>query len=196
MIMPPALRKVVLTAHVTTSVGWLGAVAAYLALDVVTATGEDVTSIRGAYIAMDLIVRYAIVPLALSAVLIGMTNALGTPWGLLRHYWVLAKLVLTVVATLVLLKEASVVGDLASLAVSSADARELSSTLPHSGGGLLILLTTAVLSVFKPRGLTRYGWRKQQKRRSEQPAASHGCLSTPGVPPRDVGVRSENRRCD
>jgi hypothetical protein len=164
MIMPPRLRKAVLTAHVTTSVGWLGAVAAYLALDLVTVAGQDVTSVRGAYIAMDLIVRYAIVPLALAAVLIGIINALGTPWGLFRHYWVLAKLVLTVLATLVLLQEAAVVGYLAGLAVTSADPRELSSTLVHSIGGLLILLTTAVLSVFKPRGLTRYGWRKQQER--------------------------------
>jgi hypothetical protein len=54
--------------------------------------------------------------------------------------------------------------------VTGADPRELSSTLVHSVGGLLILLTTAVLSVFKPRGLTRYGWRKQQERQSGQRA--------------------------
>lgn len=84
----------------------------------------------------------------------GTINALGTPWGLFRHYWVLAKPVLTVLATLVLLREASVVGYLAGLAVTEADPRVLPSTLVHSAGGLLLLLTTAVLSVFKPRGLT------------------------------------------
>jgi hypothetical protein len=166
MIMPPRLRKAVLTAHVATSVGWLGAVVAYLALDVVAVAGEEMTTVRGAYIAMDLIVRYAIIPLALSAVLIGTINALGTPWGLVRHYWVLAKLVLTVLATFILLQEASVVGRLAALAVAEADPRELPSTLVHSAGGLLVLLTTAVLSVFKPRGSTRYGWRKQRERRT------------------------------
>ncbi|WP_255621820.1 DUF2269 domain-containing protein [Pseudonocardia sp. DSM 110487] len=166
MIMPPRLRKAVLTAHVATSVGWLGSVVAYLALDVVAVAGEDMTTVRGAYIAMDLIVRYAIIPLALAAVLIGTINALGTTWGLVRHYWVLAKLVLTVMATLILLQEASVVGRLAALAVAQADPRELPSTLVHSAGGLLVLLTAAVLSVFKPRGLTRYGWRKQQERRT------------------------------
>jgi hypothetical protein len=167
-MMSPRLRKVVLTAHVITSVGWLGAVVAYLALDIATRVGEDVTTVRGAYVAMGLIVRFAIVPLALAAVLIGVVNALGTSWGLFRHYWVLIKLVLTVVATWVLLQEASVVGRLADHAVTSADPRELSSTLVHSGGGLLILLTIAVLSVFKPRGVTRYGWRRQQERRSGQ----------------------------
>jgi hypothetical protein len=167
-MMSPRWRKVVLTAHVTTSVGWLGAVAAYLALDVSTRLGQDVTTVRGAYIAMELTVRYAILPLALAAVLIGIINALGTPWGLFQHYWVLIKLVLTVVATWVLLQEAATVSRLAELAVASADPRELSSTLVHSGGGLLILLTTTVLSVFKPRGVTRYGWRKQQERRKRQ----------------------------
>jgi hypothetical protein len=166
MIMPPRLRKAVLTAHVATSVGWLGSVVAYLALDVVAVAGEDMATVRGAYIAMDLIVRYAIIPLALAAVLIGTINALGTPWGLVRHYWVLAKLVLTVLATLILLQEASVVGRLAALAVAEADPRELPGTLVHSAGGVLVLLTTAVLSVFKPRGLTRYGWREQQERRT------------------------------
>lgn len=32
------------------------------------------------------------------------------------------------------------------------------------GGGLLVLLLIAVLAVFKPRGMTRYGWRKQNER--------------------------------
>lgn len=171
--MPPVLRKVVLTAHVTTSVGWLGAVIAYLALDITTVAGQDVDTVRGAYVGMGLAVRYAIVPLALASVLIGIINALGTPWGLFRHYWVLAKLVLTVVATLVLLQEMESVSDLADLATTNPDPRGLSSTLVHSGGGALILLTTAILSVFKPRGLTRYGWRRQhQRRRHEQPLRS------------------------
>ncbi|WP_117210782.1 DUF2269 domain-containing protein [Allorhizocola rhizosphaerae] len=153
MIMPPRLRKAILTLHVTTSVGWLGAVLAYLALDVTTVASDDVTAVRGAYIAMGVIVRGAIVPLALAAVLIGIVNALGTTWGLVRHYWVVAKLVLTVIAALVLLSEARTVAYLADLAVLTPDPRTLPSTLPHSVGGLLVLLTTVVLSVYKPRGL-------------------------------------------
>ncbi|HCT76292.1 MAG TPA: DUF2269 domain-containing protein [Micromonosporaceae bacterium] len=168
MIMPPALRKIVLFTHVTTSVGWLGAVLAYLALDITTVASQDVATVRGAYIGMDLIVSYAIVPLAMASVLIGIINALGTTWGLFRHYWVVAKLILTVVATLVLLQETSSVSYLADLASATPDPRTLSSTLPHSGGGLLILLTTAILSVFKPRGLTRYGWRKQQQQHASR----------------------------
>lgn len=165
--MPPRLRKVVLTAHITTSVGWLGAVVAYIALDVTAANSRDVQTLRAVYLAMELIVQYIIVPLALASIIIGIINALGTPWGLLRHYWVLTKLLLTLVATAVLLIETQTVSALAEQATSVADPRDLSGTLPHSVGGLLVLLTTTLLSVFKPRGLTRYGWRKQREQRNK-----------------------------
>ena len=32
----------------------------------------------------------------------------------------------------------------------------------HSGAALVLLLAATTLSVYKPRGVTRYGWRKQQ----------------------------------
>jgi hypothetical protein len=170
MIMSPRLRKAVLTVHVATSVGWLGAVAAYLVLDVATAVGGDAVTVRSGYLTMEVLVRYAIVPLAVATVTVGIVNALGTPWGLFRHYWVIAKLVLTLAATIVLLKEVPTVDALADLAVSSADPRPLGNTLVHSGGGLLVLLTTLVLSIYKPRGLTSYGWRQQRQQRQARTA--------------------------
>jgi len=166
MNLPPALRKTVLVTHVATSVGWLGALAGYLALDVTTSVSTDIATVRGAYIAMSVLVRYAIVPLALASVLFGVTNALVTPWGLFRHYWVLVKLVLTLTAAGVLLLKVQSVDDLASAAISIPDPRQLSDTLEHSVGGLIILATALVLSVFKPRGLTRYGWRRQRAART------------------------------
>ncbi|MCA1673807.1 MAG: DUF2269 domain-containing protein [Actinobacteria bacterium] len=169
MIMPLGLRKFVLAAHVTTSVGWLGAVAAYLALDVAAATSRDVLLVRAAYLAMELMARYVIVPLALASLVIGVLNALGTSWGLFRHYWVLTKLLLTVIATTVLLLQTETISYLAEVAASDADPRDLPGSLLHSIGGLVVLLIVTVLSVYKPRGLTRYGWRKQRRQR-EQPA--------------------------
>jgi hypothetical protein len=62
------------------------------------------------------------------------------------------------------------VSHLAETAASSADPRELPGTLLHSIGGLVVLLITVILSVFKPRGVTRYGWRKQDEQRRSQRA--------------------------
>lgn len=165
MTMRPRLRKFVLTAHVTTSVGWLGAVVAYIALDVTAVAGQDVQTVRAAYVAMDLTVRYIIVPLALASVVIGVINALGTPWGLFRYYWVLMKLLLTFVAATVLLLETQTISYLAEKAATGGDPRDLPGTLPHSIGGLVVLLVITVLSVYKPRGVTPHEWRKQQDRR-------------------------------
>lgn len=158
--MPPRLRKLILTTHIATSVGWLGAVLAYLALDVTAAFGTDVAAVRGAYTGMDVLVRFAIVPLAGASLVVGLVNALGTPWGLLRHYWVLVKLVLTVAATVVLLVESRTVRSLTETALDDADPRLLPATLPHSIGGATVLVIATVLSVYKPRGLTGYGWRR------------------------------------
>ena len=175
MTFPPALRKAVLTTHVVTSVGWLGAVVAYLVLDVTAVTSRDADLVRSAYGAMELVVVSTIVPLALATVVIGVVNALGTTWGLFRHWWVIVKLLLTLVATAVLLLQVPTIRTLAESAGSGADPRDLPGTLGHSIGGLLVLVIVTVLSTYKPRGLTRYGWRRQQaergRRRGEPSAA-------------------------
>lgn len=165
MTMAPRLRKAVLTAHVVTSVGWLGAVLAYIPLDVTAVSTTDAGRARAAYLAMEVTAVYAIIPLAIASVLIGVVNALGTPWGLFRHYWVLVKLLLTLVATTVLLIESQTIRSLARAAESSSDPTTLPGTLAHSVGGLVVLLLVMLLSIYKPRGVTRYGWRQQQERR-------------------------------
>src|SRR5690348_12939590 len=101
MIMPPGFRKGALTAHVTASLGWFGAVAAFLALALVGLTSQDVQLVRAAYPAMELITRFVIVPLAVASLLTGVVSSLGTKWGLFRYYWVLLKLVITILATLI-----------------------------------------------------------------------------------------------
>jgi hypothetical protein len=103
MIMPPGLRKFTLAIHLACSVGWIGGVVAYLALGLAAATSQDAQTLRAAWIAMDVTGWYAIVPLALASLLTGLLMALGTKWGLFRHYWVLISLVLTVIAAGVLL---------------------------------------------------------------------------------------------
>ncbi len=165
MALPSRARKVVLTAHVSTAVGWLGAVAAYIALDITATVSEDVQTVRAAYLAMEISAFYAIVPLAVASVLIGIVNALGTSWGLFQHYWVLVKLLLTLLATTILLVETQTISVLAEAAAGGVDPRELPGSLVHSVGGLVVLLVITAMSVYKPRGMTRYGWRKQQQPR-------------------------------
>jgi uncharacterized membrane protein len=167
--MPPLLRKAVLATHIGTSVGWLGALLAYLTLDITVATGANIETVRGAAIAMDLLVRYAIVPLAIASVFIGIINALGTPWGLFRHYWVLAKLILTLFAAGVLFLQVASLRYLADLATAP-EPHQLRGTLLHSVGGTVVLVTTLILSVFKPRGLTHYGWRQHRRSRASTAA--------------------------
>ena len=165
MTMTPGLRKFVLTVHLTSSVGWIGAVVAYLALGVSAVTSQDAQTVRAAWIAMELTGWLVIVPLALAALLTGLVMSLGTPWGLFRHYWVLITLVLTIFATVVLLLHMPTVSFLADVAreADGSDLGGLGGDLFHAGGGLLVLLVITVLNVYKPRGLTPYGWRKQQE---------------------------------
>jgi hypothetical protein len=164
--MTPRLRKFALTAHVTSSVGVLGAIAAFLVLAVAGLTSQDAQTVRAAYLSILLIAQFVIIPLAFASLLTGLIQSLGTPWGLFQHYWVLVKLLLTAFATMVLLFKMKLIGYAAYLAaestLSSAELRAVGTQLVvHAAGGLLVLLVPAILSVYKPPGKTRYGWRKQ-----------------------------------
>lgn len=174
MTFAPLLRKAVLTTHVVTSVGWLGAVAGYLGLDVAAATSSDAEVARAAYVAMEVVALWVIVPLAVASLVVGVINALGTTWGLFRHWWVVVKLLLTSVATLVLLVQIPGIRSMAQAAREGADPGGLPGTLPHSIGGLVVLVAVTTLSIYKARGLTPYGWRRQHAeggRRRGEPAA-------------------------
>jgi hypothetical protein len=166
--MTPRLRKLALSAHLTFSVGWIGAVLAYLALGVGAVTSEDVQMVRAAWTAMDLTGWYVIVPLALASLLTGLVMALGTKWGLFRHYWVLISFVLTILATVVLLLHMPTVSLMAEVAQGARGAtlKGLGGDLLHPGIGLVVLLVIQVLNLYKPQGMTRYGWRKQQAQRA------------------------------
>src|SRR5215207_2908276 len=173
MTMAPRLRKFALATHITLAIGWIGAIAGYIALDIAAATSQDAQTLRATYLAMELLAWYLIVPLALASLLTGLVMSLGTKWGLFRHYWVLISFLLTIIATVVLLVETQTISYFADIAAdpaaSSEDLRALGSTLVHSVGGTVVLLVIVVLNVYKPRGMTRYGWRKRDERRTVSP---------------------------
>jgi uncharacterized membrane protein len=184
MILTPRLRKFALTAHITSSVGWLGAVAGFLALAIAGLTSRDAQMVRAAYLAMELTGWFVIVPLSLASPLTGLIQSLGTMWGLFRHYWVLVKFLITIPSTIVLLLHMQPTSRLAGVAaattLSSADLHRLRIQLiADAGAALLVLLVATILSVYKPWGLTRYGQRKQHEQRTGVEPGRGSTTSTP-----------------
>lgn len=167
MTMPPSLRKLALTAHVTTSVGWLGAVACFLALALVGQLGANEVVARAAYVAMDVVGWFVVVPLAFLSLGTGIVQSLGTQWGLLKHYWVVIKLFLTLFATVVLLVHMYPTSQVAEAAAASdASFGALHSLrmqlIADSAAGLLTLVFATALSIYKPRGVTPLGSRREE----------------------------------
>ena len=159
--MGASLRKIVLTAHIVCSVGWLGAVAGFLALALAGISIANAQSMRGVYLAMHLTTRHVILPLALASLVTGVVCSLSTPWGLLRHYWILIKLLVTVFSTVVLMIHMSPIEALAAAATDSSplDAGLHSAQammVVASGAALAALLVLTGLSVYKPRGTIVY----------------------------------------
>nr|WP_241251533.1 hypothetical protein [Candidatus Protofrankia californiensis] len=214
MIMTPGLRRAALTAHVVSSVGWIGAVGGFLALAVAGLTSTDAETVRACYLEMEVIAWFVVVPTAAAAVVTGVVQSLGTAWGLFRHYWVLAKLLVTVLAAVVLVMQLGPISFLADVAttatLSAADLRQARiSLLVHAAGGELVLLVPMVLSVYKPRGRTRYGQRRQHSPRAASVRSTgdfHHLLSIsapalrppalPSIPisPRGIGTCSGSER--
>jgi hypothetical protein len=163
--MTPWLRKLALTAHVTFSIGWIGAVVGFLALAIAGLTSPNEQMVRSAYLSMDLIGWMVIVPLCLASLLSGVIQGLFTPWGLLRHWWVLVKLSVTVPLTILLMVHMQPTRRLAAVAAESA----ISGAQLHpmqlqlavdAAAALLALLAVVALAIYKPRGVTKYRARK------------------------------------
>jgi hypothetical protein len=157
----PTLRKFNLTMHVAVSVGWLGAVLAYLPFAIRSVTGVDPEAAPTTYGAMNTIGWGVIVPCAFGALVTGLIQSLGTSWGLFRHYWILAKFVLTVGGITILLMHMPLVSRLAQSLEGGMTMAGLAGSgkplLVHATGGIVVLGLALILSVFKPWGLTPYG---------------------------------------
>lgn len=103
-----------------------------------------------------LVAWFVIVPLAHGALATGLIQALGTDWGLFRHYWVAAKLVLTLLALAILVLKMPPISSLAASqnGFGSSDFVGLRrSVAVHAAGGIVVLAAVTGLAVFKPAGL-------------------------------------------
>ncbi|MGN9808940.1 DUF2269 domain-containing protein [Micromonospora sp. BQ11] len=148
---PPA-RKALLTLHVVSSVGWLGADLVLLTLGVAVLRGADPDTV---YPVAALVATLLFAPLGVLVWVIGVTSALLTPWGLLRHRWVAVKLVLTtVLATLVLLLLTPRLRHAGAVGAALPHAERIDLVVAPAVSSTLMLVAT-VLSTYKPWGRLR-----------------------------------------
>ncbi len=173
--MPRRLRKLVLTIHLVVSVGWIGIEAGLLALGLTGLYTRDPEVLRAAYIAIGLFGGIFVVPVSIGALITGVLLAVGTPWGLVRHYWIVAKFVMTValvaggifVLNQKLQEAAARVSGVPINTLTSADVGTLRfQIIAAVSVALLLLVTATTLSVYKPWGKTWFG-RREAFTRSE-----------------------------
>ena len=182
-MMAPGLRRLTFTTHVTSSVGWIGAVLVFLALAVIAMTSQDERTVRGAYLVMAPTAWFVLVPLAHVSLLSGIVLSLGTAWGLFRHYWVIFKLLITVFATVILLIYMETFMQMAGVAADPIVGLDLvrnASPLVHSVLALILLIAATVLGIYKPFGMTPYGARTSSAQR--QAVTSPLVPSGPALP--------------
>jgi len=174
------MRKLALTAHIISSVGWLGAIAGFLALALAGLTSEDPELVRAAYLTMQVTAWTVLVRLALASLVTGLIQSLTTRWGLFRHYWVVVKQLIAVLATAVLLMYTETFGYLGGAGRGldcvrwrrQRPAEPLSG--PPRGGGTPPVGRRGDALGLQPRGMTRYGWRKQHDPGTGRPASTLG----------------------
>ena len=172
--MSPAVRKLVLTAHIAISVGWLGSVVAFLALAIVGLVSDDQDTVRGVYLVMEPAAWWTLIPLSIASLVVGVVQSLGTPWGLLRHYWVVFKLLINVVSVVVLvtyMETFELMADLARPRSGPLSDVRTESPVLHATAALILLVVATILSVYKPRGLTPAGQRSSSKVEPSRAAA-------------------------
>ena len=184
MTMSGSLRQLLLTVHVIASIGWAGALAVFLAHALASLMSTDEQIVRAVSLAMAITAWFVILPLSLASLITGLVQALGTAWGLFRHYWIVFKLLLTAAATIVLLMKLGPISYLADRAAAAAfsttDLVQLrTSILLHAIGGLLVLLTAATLAIYKPQALTWYGRRRQRERGSAETSLPGSAVKAP-----------------
>jgi uncharacterized membrane protein len=154
--MSPSVRRAVLTVHIIASVGLLGDCAGVLAINIRAAATGDPGLAAASYELLDMFSFVFGIPLSMTALVTGIALGLGTKWGVLRHFWVTAKLLLILSVILV---GALVIGPATAAMGDGRGGAETVLILASAYDVLALALATG-LSVFKPgkrRARTRAG---------------------------------------
>jgi hypothetical protein len=169
-----AQRRALLTLHIALSVGWLGGSVVMLTFAIAARAGSAREHATRAYWAMHLIADSLLVPLSIAVLVTGVVVALTTPWGLLRHRWVIVKLIATCAAVTLSLSALP-----AMTGIAFHDALHHLINAQRSVGSRLVIASTVsvtlylcltAVSVFKPWGRTARGEHVSRRRR---PAAAN-----------------------
>lgn len=153
----PSVRKSITVVHVVSSVALLGEVWGLVLLNLTATLTADAALGHSAYRLMSVLVFGGGIPLSFTALASGIALALGSPWGLARHYWVFAKLLLLIAVILagMLLFQPEIMADATAGGASASGGRQWAQVAIVSCQ-LVMLLTSTGLSVFKPRGRIRW----------------------------------------
>ena len=140
-----------LTGHIISAVGLLGDVAAVLAVNVRAATTADPGFADASYELLQMFSLVFGIPLSFGALITGLTLGLGSKWGVLRHAWVTAKLMLLLSIILV---GALVIGPATTeMRDGNGDAETV--LIAAAAWDVLVLTVATVLSVYKPGAIRR-----------------------------------------
>jgi hypothetical protein len=153
------LRKLVLLVHIAAAGVWLGLDLA-LGVLVFTVFGADATSAAAAAASLAAVATWPLLVVGLLTLVTGTLLGLSSKYGLVRYWWVLAKLVINVVLlTLVLIllwPGLAAAGEAGRAALGAGEAPVVGATLvfpPIVSSTVVIVAMT--LSVFKPWGRIR-----------------------------------------
>lgn len=155
-------RRLLRAAHVAVAGAWLGLVVAMLTLGATAQTTAATGQVAGTYRLMARLGGAVIPPMAVATLATGLALSLLTPWGLVRHWWVVVKgvLGLAVIVTAVTLTDAFIERAIAS---SGTDAQVGARLIGNSVAHLVMLTVATVVSVDKPWGRTPYGRRRRAR---------------------------------
>jgi len=154
----PRARRWMVLLHVVVSVGWIGVEVSILALGVAGVASDDPAVVTGSRVIAGLLAGTFYAPASALTLITGIWLGLGTRWGLVRHYWLLAKLVLTIAlfagGNIAVVPEFSGAADIAAAGGDVGDTGTM--LITAMSAGLTLLLFASMLSVIKPWGRTRW----------------------------------------
>lgn len=140
--------QLALTAHILTSVGWFG-IAGFVLFAFVTSKATGDAALRDGMLRAVETAPWLSIPVGLLASATGVLLGLGTKWGLVKHWWVVAKILIAIV---VVVTDALVVSAAAHDAIvgTSSPGDLYGPTIAH----VVVLGVATLISVLKPRGRT------------------------------------------